>query len=289
MNVNSFDVKAAGEDIQTLAEQMHRLYDRLLLVRSKPVNDIRELRGIYSNCLIRNVNRKFYYKNQYLLEGLPDTTEECGRFDYSRYSGLIEQGRLKEALDLLYEYADRAIFHKMDEYKLKNQIQNMLYNLLYTIKAKEQEVEDLRQRIFSRIDATSYAEDFRELLNEIREEIYRLVIDGQNTENETISRILDYIGGHYNEELDLAQVAEVFNFNYTYLSSYFNQHVCEGFSGYLNRIRIEEACRLLKETDMSMVEVGGAVGYSDQSYFSRVFKRIVGMSPMTWKKNNTVR
>lgn len=290
INTNSFDLKLAQEGISKLAEQMYLLYDRLLFVKSKPVNDIRQLRNIYNSDMIVNVNRKFYYKNQYMIESEPDVSDKSfEKFDYNKYTQILEQGRYRDAIDMLYRYADGAINGKMDEFKLKNQVQNMLYNLLYTLKAKDKDIESLRQKFFSQIDATSYAEDFRELLNDIKEEISAFIRERRGTENETISKILDYIYEHYNEDLDLAEVARVFNFNYSYLSSYFNQYVSEGFSGYLNGIRVSEACKLLKENDKTIVEISQIVGYSDQSYFSRVFKKVTGMSPMAWRKGNIVR
>ena len=61
-----------------------------------------------------------------------------------------------------------------------------------------------------------------------------------------INKIIEYISNHYYEQLSLKQVADKFHFNYYYLSSYFSSHNTEGFSEYLNKIRIEKAIELLE-------------------------------------------
>ncbi len=290
LNTDSFGVKDALLSIDKLGEQMSHLCDKLLFVRTKPVNDLKALKNLYTNQMITGVNRKFYYKNQYIIECGEDICHgKLEKLDYNKYAQLLEKNRVRDALEMLIQYAKDAINIKMDEYKLKNQIQNMLYNLIYTLNVKEEEIEGLRQKLFTRIDATSYAEDFKELLDGIQDDIIIFAKDKQVSENEVISKMLDYIYQHYNEELDMAEVARVFNFNYSYLSSYFNYHVKEGFSEYLNNIRVGEACKLLKNSEKTIVEISEIVGYSDQSYFSRVFKRVTGMSPMAWRKQNAAK
>jgi two-component system response regulator YesN len=96
--------------------------------------------------------------------------------------------------------------------------------------------------------------------------------------------MLSYISEHSSESLDLTEVAKVFNFNYSYLSSYFNSHIQEGFSEYLNKIRVEKACVLLKQTPLSIAEISESVGYSDQSYFCRVFKKLTGHTPSSYRR-----
>ena len=59
------------------------------------------------------------------------------------------------------------------------------------------------------------------------------------------------------------------------------------FTDYLNQIRIEKACRLLKTTLDTADEIGRKVGFQDGRYFSTVFKKIVGCSPSSYRKNGT--
>jgi two-component system response regulator YesN len=68
------------------------------------------------------------------------------------------------------------------------------------------------------------------------------------------------------------------------LSSYFTSHNKEGFSEYLNKIRVEKAADLLKQDFASISEISGKVGYSDHSYFTKVFKKLTGISPSQYKK-----
>ena len=62
----------------------------------------------------------------------------------------------------------------------------------------------------------------------------------------------------------------------------------EGFSDYLNRYRIRQAAKLLKETGEPISSVGQTVGYSDHSYFCRVFKKITGKTPSEYRRENFV-
>jgi YesN/AraC family two-component response regulator len=55
------------------------------------------------------------------------------------------------------------------------------------------------------------------------------------------------------------------------------------FKEHLNRVRIEEAARLLANTDYSVMEIAIACGYKDQSYFTKVFKKLTGLTPKQYR------
>jgi len=57
------------------------------------------------------------------------------------------------------------------------------------------------------------------------------------------------------------------------------------FMAYLNKIRIEKGRHLLKNTDIPLVDIAGLVGYEDQSYFTKVFKRLTGVSPGKYRES----
>ena len=99
-----------------------------------------------------------------------------------------------------------------------------------------------------------------------------------------INKIIHYIQTNYAEPLTLTDVSQKFSFNYYYLSSYFSSHNHEGFNEFLNKIRIEKACEFLKQ-DIPISSISSMVGYSDQSYFSKVFKKFTGFTPSSYRKN----
>ena len=89
---------------------------------------------------------------------------------------------------------------------------------------------------------------------------------------------------HCAEALTLNDVAKRFNFNYSYLSSYFSANNREGFSEYLNRARIRRAEELRRKGDIPVSEVCGMVGYGDHSYFCKVFKKFTGKTPSEFRR-----
>lgn len=98
-----------------------------------------------------------------------------------------------------------------------------------------------------------------------------------------IQAIMDYIRQHLSEPLQLQDIADQFGFSYSYLSSLISNASNETFTEYLNRIRIEQACRLLQSTNKSISEIALACGYSDSGYFSRIFRKLMGKSPRQYR------
>ena len=95
---------------------------------------------------------------------------------------------------------------------------------------------------------------------------------------------LRYIENHYREPIRLGQVAKYIGLNSSYFSTLFKQEMGVNFSQYVTEKRIGEACRLLKNTNMSLVEIASELGFDNQSYFSRIFKKTKGIAPKMYRQ-----
>lgn len=101
-----------------------------------------------------------------------------------------------------------------------------------------------------------------------------------------VNRAKEYVEEYYTEELTLQKVSEAVGISSSYLSSLFSQNLGCGFIDYLNKVRIDHACDYLKQNYFKTYEIAYKVGYRDEKYFSRVFKKITGMSPSEFKKSH---
>lgn len=101
-----------------------------------------------------------------------------------------------------------------------------------------------------------------------------------------MEKITDYINDHYNDsELAVTNVAELFHINSNYLSKRMKQEVGASFLDYLTELRISKAKEIL-DNSMQNIKIGDLaikVGYTNQYYFSRLFKSRVGICPVDYK------
>ena len=104
------------------------------------------------------------------------------------------------------------------------------------------------------------------------------------TTKSTMERVVQYIRANYNRELRLEMLAGIFGYNSAYLGKVFHQYTGDNFNNYLDEIRISEAKRLLAMDEYRVYEVAEMVGYSNINYFHNKFKKYVGMSPLSYKK-----
>lgn len=94
-----------------------------------------------------------------------------------------------------------------------------------------------------------------------------------------VQQLLNYLNVNYPEEISGAGIEEQFAWNFDYLNRVFKKSVGKTVFSYLGEIRIRHAMRLLETTSMKASAVGYQVGFQDESYFSKVFKKYTGLSP----------
>ena len=96
-------------------------------------------------------------------------------------------------------------------------------------------------------------------------------------------QIREYIETHYMEDICLQDVAEQFRYSDAYFCRFFKQNFDKNFIVYLSELRIEKAKELLADVTVNIKDIGQKVGYRDSSYFTKVFKRIVGVTPSEYR------
>jgi len=98
--------------------------------------------------------------------------------------------------------------------------------------------------------------------------------------------LLIYINKNYkNPDLSLSMVADHFNLNLSYLSSYFKKSTGENFIKYVNSLRLENGRKLLEKSDLQISDIAARVGYSNSSIFISNFKKAYGLTPGAYRNN----
>lgn len=111
------------------------------------------------------------------------------------------------------------------------------------------------------------------------------VSDGDDQDR--VQQIREYIDINFPMEISTRRLATEFNLNANYLSTLFRNKTGSTISEYIAQVRVNAACRLLRETAMSVAETARTVGYSDPKYFHKVFRRIKGLTPGEFQKGNS--
>lgn len=139
-------------------------------------------------------------------------------------------------------------------------------------------IEIDRMRDFDSLDAW---------LGAMLHHFFDLVFDFNDAKHQTVIRqVSAYIQERLSEKLTLEQVAGEVHLSKSYLCRILKEELGCTFTEYTNRLRIERSKTYLHRSAMSLSEIACAVGFDDQSYFTRIFKRIVGMPPGKYRANN---
>ncbi|WP_019534240.1 response regulator [Paenibacillus ginsengihumi] len=115
----------------------------------------------------------------------------------------------------------------------------------------------------------------------------RAMLGHQRQENSVIHDIAKYIQQHYREEMTLQSISGQFFLSREYISRKFKQVFGLNLSDYLSGIRMEHAKVLLLNPHLRIAQVAQMVGYDDEKYFSKVFKKLVGQTPNEYRKVNS--
>lgn len=100
-----------------------------------------------------------------------------------------------------------------------------------------------------------------------------------------IHKATGYIKQHYTSKLTLDEVAKFVYLSKSYLSKIFKEELHCNFANYVNNLRVEKSKILLMDQSINLIDLAAMVGFEDQSYFTKVFKKVVGVSPGKYREN----
>lgn len=165
-----------------------------------------------------------------------------------------------------FDFAKRAIkVHALD-YLLKPSTKEELIVVL-------EEAIHLAGQKTAEIDITG-----SELEEEPRDEKPELL------KNQVImEHIRDFIESHYTENITLQDAAAQLHYSDAYFCRFFKQNFDKNFIMYLSELRVEKAKELLSDVTVNVKDIGQRVGFRDSSYFTKVFKRVTGVTPSEYR------
>lgn len=102
--------------------------------------------------------------------------------------------------------------------------------------------------------------------------------------DKTIDNVISDIREHYMEDISLTSLAAKYNISMARLSEMIKEHLQLNFSDYIASLRIQRAKELLRDESLSIQEIAEIVGYNDYFYFTKVFKKVEGISPSKYRK-----
>ena len=124
------------------------------------------------------------------------------------------------------------------------------------------------------------------VVNKTREEDDEDVQETASTQtyDKTIDNVVSEIREHYMEDISLTSLASKYNISMGRLSEMIKENLKVNFSDYIASLRIQRAKELLRDESISIQEIAEIVGYNDYFYFTKVFKKVEGISPSKYRK-----
>ena len=114
--------------------------------------------------------------------------------------------------------------------------------------------------------------------------LHELLFIGKIGENYHVEKIKRYIVDHFAEPLRVETISEFIGLNPVYCGALFRRAQGMTINQFTNRIRVQRAAYILEEEGLSISELAAMCGFSDAYYFSRIFKKIMGISPSRWRR-----
>lgn len=111
-------------------------------------------------------------------------------------------------------------------------------------------------------------------------------VQKDTSRSDLLSKIFSFIEKNYENKCSLGELSQVLGYDYSYLSRYFKRSTGISFIDYLNQYRLENACRLLENSELSVLDCALGSGYSSLRSFNRNFKNRYSITPQQYREKS---
>lgn len=198
----------------------------------------------------------------------------------------LEMHHYSDATDTLAQFVQEAHQSRVVPPEMKVAIHHCITIIFLNSDAlKDNSVFVSRyQNISQQLNSANTAESVSKLVNEFCMLCKEELQDSKKPPlPPSLKKAIDYIDKNYMCRLTLDDLSQHIYLNKNYISQLFMKHLDVSFSNYLERVRIYKAQELLLNTNLSVMKIAEEIGYTSQSYFTKAFKKHVGMSPLKFR------
>lgn len=300
--LNSLVLVMSTDGIEDYREQIRSLGEKIISVVkdyfevsvSVAVSSRKESLGEFGALLYEAMsatNHYFYHS----LDPVVFYSEECetsarhtGSFhigflkkDLSQAVALNDSGRLEEILD---QVACLLREHNPSRQQAVNACANLYFFLSSFFEDGEEPDFPYEVNIMEKLGRLGNLGQIIQWINWFKEAVSRILERRRDTRVDKIAEMVrEYVMEHYKERITLGQAAEALNISQGYLSTAFKKQSGESFTNYVSAIKIEKAKELIASHQYMMYEVSDLLGFDTPFYFSKVFKKVTGMSPKEYE------
>lgn len=281
------------ESIATMAErwvQVLKQYSNIAVSVgiSEPHSGYAELAQAYLESY-HAVQQAFYSESQsvFFFGDLPETGGNSEKIDLAEIRDILPQAVELHDLETIHTVIE-GISAVLEEQKLsRGQALAICFQIAYLIggvaglnETALQDIIGYQNSLHESILSLNTLAEIVAWLSGVEQRLCRFLSRNEDQKNQKlIARAKKYILDHCTEDISLNEVAAELNISPGYFSTIFKQHTGVGFIDYLTEKKIDQAKKLLRESDYKIYEVSNLLGYQNPYYFSKVFKKITGVTP----------
>ncbi len=237
-------------------------------------------------------NRKKSLRQQQIAEEIHRRKQGLGNRtlldDERTLISLMKAGDQKGARRELNKTLGALFSHTADVRLLKAHVIEMMGYLVRNAVEDSPHMSSLIEKNHAWMAAIIDAGDFETLSNVVADSLddfmRNIYLHGQNRTNGTVTRILNYLSENFHETITLEMLSKEVNLSTFRISHLVKEQTGKTVLQHIHHLRIQEAQRLLEQSDMSCTDVAYEAGFGDQSYFIKQFRKWMGITPARYRK-----
>ncbi|MDH3345902.1 MAG: helix-turn-helix domain-containing protein [Kiritimatiellaceae bacterium] len=244
------------------------------------------------NIELLSENRKKSLRQQQIAEEIHRRKQGHGSRtlmdDERTLLSLMKAGDQKGARRELNKTLGALFSHTADIRLLKAHVIEMMGYLVRNAIEDSPNMSSLIEKNHEWMAAIIDAGDFETLSNVVADSLddfmRNIYLHGQSRTNETVARILDYLGKNFHEPVTLQMLAEEVGLSTFRISHLVKEQTGKTVLQHIHQLRVQEAQRLLEQSNMSCTDIAYESGFGDQSYFIKQFRKWMGITPARYRK-----
>ena len=242
---------------------------------------------------------RYFYRQESLLNAMyVEQMRDSTQSDEYTYP-IVMEGKLRNAIKNRDKEGSQTILNQMLAYiftynnnKLEA-IKPRITELIVIISraavdagANGKDILLINENFNANIEEFKDLEDLSVWVSNIMQRFISLTFEFDKAKHaDIIYRVIDYIKNNYRERISLDELAKKTFLSKTYLSSLFKKETGYSISEYINDIRVDKSQSLLKDSDLSITDIAEMCGFEDQSYYTKVFKKVTGITPKKYRES----